>query len=188
MATAANYVITSAAVSEVQDREDAKSKYVFKLEISWSNGEITTCHRGYQDFFEFHCKLLDTFPSEAGDSKEGQRSLPFLPGKQIFRKSNKALALKRLPELDLYVKELVKLPEHIGRCEQVLRFLRDDWDEDTLQLFKSKRNSALGTPYTHTVLYIACTPLTLVYSIAIRVLFHMCVSIILSADDLQYLC
>ena len=144
MATVANSVITSAAVLEVQDREDAKSRYVFKLEISWSSGEITTCHRGYQEFFEFHCKLLDMFPSESGNSHEGQRSIPFLPGKQVFRKSNRTLALKRLPELDQYVKELVELPEHISRCEHVLRFLRDDWDDETLQLFNRERISTLG--------------------------------------------
>ena len=151
MATVKDFGITSAAVSEVQEREDTRSRYVFKLEISWSNGEITSCLRGYQEFFEFHCKLLDTFPCEAGSSKDGQRSLPFLPGKQMFRKSNKALALKRLPELNQYVKELVELPEHISRSEQVLRFLRDEWDEETLELFKSERISSLGILATVTV-------------------------------------
>lgn len=145
MATAADSVVTSAAVSGVQERADRRSRYVFELQIGWSNGETTACYRGYQEFFEFHCQLLDRFPCEAGNSKEEERSIPFLPGKKFFRKSTKSLALQRLPELDQYVKELVKLPEHISCCEQLLRFLRDDWNEDTLQLFISKGNSTLGT-------------------------------------------
>ena len=43
--------------------------------------------RRYSLFFDFQVKLLDLFPDEAGEHG-GQRTIPFLPGKKIFDRTN----------------------------------------------------------------------------------------------------
>ena len=121
--------VASAAVVSVEEKDiekKGKSRFVFQLDVNWSDDTKSVCFRGYQQFFEFQCKLLDFFPEEAGIEKGSQRTLPYLPGKQVFRRSTKQLALDRLPQLDQYVKELIGLPEHISHSALVTRFLKDE--------------------------------------------------------------
>ena len=121
--------VLKAAVVGVREREGEKNdkvRFVFELEVEWADGVKSVCCRGYQQFFEFQCKLLDTFPDEAGAAKGSQRTLPYLPGKQMFRRSNKQLAQDRLPQLDQYLKELIALPDNISRSGLVRRFLKDE--------------------------------------------------------------
>lgn len=133
-------VVTAAVTSVTERRAEKKGKvhYVFQLEAEWSDGSKTTRCRGYQEFFELQCKLLDTFAEEAGSVKGSQRILPFLPGKQMFRRSTKQLALERQPELDRYIQELIGLPEHISQYSYVKQFLGKEQNEETVQYLKEK--------------------------------------------------
>ena len=90
---------------------------------------------------------------EAGEQKNSQRTLPFLPGKQIFRRSSRHLAEERLPKINNYITELLKLPEHISQCERVLRFFRSNWQEDRIRCDEghgalSRENSTTSVKYT----------------------------------------
>jgi hypothetical protein len=49
----------------------------FVMEVRWSNSFVGVCRRTHEQLFDFHCGLLDTYPSEA--VKES-RTLPPLPG------------------------------------------------------------------------------------------------------------
>lgn len=80
-------VITSAAVTAVEERPGKKLRHVFDVQVNWFNGDCSYCRRTYHEFFTFHCKLLDKFPLEGGVSKEAERSIPFLPGKQFFKRA-----------------------------------------------------------------------------------------------------
>ena len=139
-----NLWVASAAVVSVKEKEKKdiekkdKSRFVFQLDINWSDDTKSVCFRGYQQFFEFQCKLLDSFPEEAGLEKGSQRTLPYLPGKQVFRRSTKQLAMDRLPELDQYIKELIGLPEHISHSALVTRFFKD---EETVHYIKNFEGS-----------------------------------------------
>lgn len=126
----------SAEISSVVDRGDNKSRYAFEVNVQWSDGTGTTCHRGYQDFFQFQCELLDSFPEEAGTVKGHERVLPYIPGKQLFRRSTRNLAMERQPKLHQYLQELLALPENISQSEIVFKFLNDNWRE-----IKSKHNT-----------------------------------------------
>ena len=73
--------VQSASVTEIREIQvKGKSKFVFIIEVKWSNGLPSQVWRTYNDFFEFQCRLLDLFPEEAGNSRDCTRIIPFLPG------------------------------------------------------------------------------------------------------------
>lgn len=113
-----------ASAEERAGQKKGKAQFVFKIEVDWSNGSKTTCYRTYNDFYDLQCKLLDAFPEEAGSVKGTERKLPFLPGKQMFRRSTKQLALERLPQLDQYLKDLISLT-NVTQCSHVRWFLAE---------------------------------------------------------------
>ncbi len=121
--------IASIAVVTVVERKAMKSKYAFDIATEWSDGSKTNCYRSYQEFFTFHCQLLDQFHDEAGTTPASKRAIPFLPGKKIFRRSTKGLAEERLPQLDQYMKELVNLPEKVTNCILVKNFIDRNYKE-----------------------------------------------------------
>lgn len=128
-------------------------RFVFRVDITWSDDHKTTSFRSYSEFFDLQCELLSQFPQEAGEQKNSQRTLPFLPGKQIFRRSSRHLAEERLPKINNYITELLKLPEHISQCERVLRFFRSNWQEDRIRCDEghgalSRENSTTSVKYT----------------------------------------
>ena len=125
--------IKSAVVLSVRERMHSPKRFVYEVQVEWSNDAVTTSYRGYTDFFDFQCELIRIFPLEGGTVKGVERTLPYLPGRKIFQRRTAALAEKRLPEIDNYVKKLVAMPEHISRCEQVLQFFRSNWQEDRLR-------------------------------------------------------
>ena len=125
--------ITSATVLSIQQRILNPKRFVYEIEVEWSNSLTTTCYRGYTDFFKFQCELIDMFPVESGLAKGAKRCLPYLPGRKVFQRSTLSLATQRLPQLDQYVKELIAMPERVSRCNYVLQFFSGDWREDELR-------------------------------------------------------
>ena len=139
--------ITSATAVCVRERMHSPKRFVYEIQVQWSNSHTTTCYRGYTDFFDFQCELLTTFPMEAGSVKGSERTLPYLPGRKIFQRRTLALAEQRLPQMDQYVKDLIDMPEHISRYEKVLQFFRSNWQEDRLRRgsFTGRNSSSSST-------------------------------------------
>ena len=125
--------IKSAEVLSVRERMHSPKRFVYEVQVEWSNSSLTTCYRGYTDFFDLQCDLLTTFPYEGGSVKGVERTIPFLPGRKIFQRRSAALAEKRLPQINDYVKKLIVMPEHVSRSNQVLKFFRSNWQEDRLR-------------------------------------------------------
>ncbi len=107
-------------------------RFVYKISIKWSDVTSTTSYRSYSEFFDFQCSLLVEFPLEGGN-KSNPRTIPYLPGKKLFKKSTHELALERMPQINDYVTQLLSLPEHISKSERVLRFFKSNWQEDRLR-------------------------------------------------------
>lgn len=126
-------VLSGSVVSVVERPEDTKVRFVFELNLDWADGTSTIIFRGYQEFFEFHCELLDSFPQDAGSIKGCNRTIPYLPGKQLFRRSTKSLALQRLPKLNDYLNDIIKLPERIVTSNTVLGFLINNWIQEKVK-------------------------------------------------------
>uniref|UniRef100_A0A8C4QGH0 SH3 domain-containing protein n=1 Tax=Eptatretus burgeri TaxID=7764 RepID=A0A8C4QGH0_EPTBU len=73
--------------------------------------------------FCLQMQLLDQFPMEGGQRDPKLRTIPFLPGKILFRRSHiRDVAVKRLKPINEYCQALVRLPAHISQCPDVLRF------------------------------------------------------------------
>ncbi len=92
------YVI-SAKLDSIKERwignGNKKQQYAFVLKLEWSDGSSSIIWRSYNDFFEFQCGLLDSFPEEAGSVRGFVRIIPYLPG--IFSR----LKFKRQGQADL---------------------------------------------------------------------------------------
>lgn len=125
--------IKSAEVLSVRERMHSPKRFVYEVQVEWSNSNRTTCYRGYTDFFDFQCELIGTFPHEGGMVKGVQRTIPYLPGRKIFQRRTAALAEKRLPLINDYVKKLVLMPERVSHSDHVLKFFRSNWQEDRLR-------------------------------------------------------
>ena len=72
--------------------------------------------RFYQNFYDFQIALLQQFPNESGNNG-GNRILPYMPGPVTY--VTDAISNGRRESLDVYVKQLLELPEYISRCNLV---------------------------------------------------------------------
>ncbi|XP_073402682.1 SH3 and PX domain-containing protein 2A isoform X2 [Dendrobates tinctorius] len=140
-----SYGVVDVCVQDVQKRRNPSKHYVYIIKVTWSDSMQHVIYRRYSKFFDLQMQVLDKFPIEAGQKDPKQRIIPFLPGKILFRRSHiRDVAVKRLKPIDEYCRALVKLPAHISRCEEVLRFFEarpEDLDPPKEDYGSSKRKS-----------------------------------------------
>uniref|UniRef100_A0A803JGD5 SH3 and PX domains 2A n=1 Tax=Xenopus tropicalis TaxID=8364 RepID=A0A803JGD5_XENTR len=140
-----SFWVLDVSVQGVQKRRNPSKHYVYIINVTWSDSTSQVIYRRYSKFFDLQMQVLDKFPIEAGQKDPKQRIIPFLPGKILFRRSHiRDVAVKRLKPIDEYCRALVKLPAHISRCEEVLRFFEarpDDLDPPKEDYGSSKRKS-----------------------------------------------
>lgn len=91
-------------------------KYRYIIECTMDNGSHWELARLYQNFYDFQIALLQAFPKEAG-LDGGPRSLPFMPGPVTY--VTDMISNGRRENLDIYVRKLLELPEHISKCQLV---------------------------------------------------------------------
>eukprot|EP00048_Salpingoeca_helianthica_P012194 m.175957 g.175957 ORF g.175957 m.175957 type:complete len:942 (-) comp15337_c7_seq2:46-2871(-) len=121
--------ITQANVLDIQRRPLPSKHYVYVIEVTWSDGSVLTIYRRYSLFFEFHTLLLDMFPEASGEAKGSTRTIPFLPGKKLFERTNtRKHAMQRKGAIQDYINSLLKLPAQISACSHVKAFfsINDD--------------------------------------------------------------
>ena len=94
-------------------------RYIYLISAKLSNGKSRHLYRYYQDFYDLQVKLLELFPYEAGKIENSRRIIPSIPGPLI--NVNDSISRLRRSKLDSYLRELVALPYHISRSEEVLR-------------------------------------------------------------------
>ena len=140
--------VKSVVVNAVTERMLNPRKFVFLIQVEWTDDSVTSSYRGYTDFFDFQCGLIYAFPDEGGLTKDVPRTLPFIPGKKLFKRSSRRLAETRLPEINTYVESLFTMPEHVTHSERVLRFFRNNWQEDKLRGRYGEGASAGGQSQT----------------------------------------
>eukprot|EP01137_Pigoraptor_chileana_P033513 Opistho-2@24494 len=86
--------------------------YRYNVKISFPDGSGKTLVKTYEEFYSFHCAMLDAFPLEAGEADPNHpRQIPYLPGKKLFFTA--AAAAKRMKELDAYLTDVANVPSHI---------------------------------------------------------------------------
>lgn len=110
-------VIIDAAINLFKFEDN---KYWFSLECQLSSGKIRYLKRYYQDFYDLQVQLLDNFPSESGKLRDStgnwtKRIIPYIPGPVPY--VTDSITSKRKEDLNIYVKELIKLPAYI--CDYI---------------------------------------------------------------------
>eukprot|EP00049_Salpingoeca_infusionum_P006580 m.108766 g.108766 ORF g.108766 m.108766 type:complete len:305 (+) comp13354_c0_seq5:132-1046(+) len=113
--------IVGIRISGVEKRHQPNKHYAYVFRILWNNGKETTAIRAHIDVFNFHCKLLDTYPDEAGTTG-GKRSLPTLPGKHAQAKTAGKAANFSFG-VEEWAKKLIALPK-VGKSEAVWEFFK----------------------------------------------------------------
>ncbi|XP_069114070.1 zinc finger CCHC domain-containing protein 2-like isoform X2 [Argopecten irradians] len=92
-------------------RHDRKHEY--RLQVTWSNGEISTVSKTFQELREFQAKLVKEFSAEASAHKQ-ERKLPFL--------SNASSGTRE--DIISYTKQLTQQSQHILECDLVRQFFQ----------------------------------------------------------------
>ncbi|WBW73699.1 Cdc42 GTPase complex scaffold subunit Scd2 [Schizosaccharomyces osmophilus] len=93
-----------------------------------SDGRHRNLCRYYEDFYYLQLTLLDVFPSEAGRGKN-RRVIPYMPGP--VDDVNELVSSQRALDLDVYVKEICRLPSHLLESDYIKKFfLPMDGDVD----------------------------------------------------------
>nr|CAB3266049.1 SH3 and PX domain-containing protein 2A-like [Phallusia mammillata] len=115
--------LIDANVTETLKRRYPSKHYVYVIQVNWDDGSNTLIFRRYSKFFDFQISLLEAFPLEGGLKDPSARTIPFLPGKVLFRRSHiREVAMKRLKPIDEYCRALIQLPAHISQSNYVLDF------------------------------------------------------------------
>ena len=77
-------LVTAATIQDIQEVIlNGKTKIVFLLAVQRKDGESYRIMKGYKDFFDLQCSILDAFPLESGQSGY-ERIIPYLPGQILF--------------------------------------------------------------------------------------------------------
>lgn len=93
-------------------------RYQYLVIARLSNSKVRYLYRYYQDFYDLQVKLLELFPFEAGKIENLRRIIPSIPGPLI--NVNDSISKLRREKLDYYLRNLIALPLHISRSEEVL--------------------------------------------------------------------
>ena len=114
--SSSNTIILEAGVDSYQLDH---GRYQYLVITRLSNGKVRYLYRYYQDFYDLQVKLLELFPYEAGKIENSKRIIPSIPGPLI--NVNDSISKLRREKLDYYLKNLIALPVHISRSEEVLK-------------------------------------------------------------------
>lgn len=102
------------------DVAKAERKREYKIQVTWQGNKKTEVLKTYQDFKEFHSKLVKQFPEEA-DLPRQDRKLPFFsgnPGTNVTKEDEQTIAQ--------YTKHLLQMPKPILDSELVVSFFHGE--------------------------------------------------------------
>ncbi|QLL32585.1 hypothetical protein HG536_0D01070 [Torulaspora globosa] len=112
-------IITKASVDNFGLEDE---KYWFEVHCTLSTGKMRRLKRSYQDFYDLQVKLLDSFPAESGKLRDAngqwtKRIMPYIPGPVPY--VTDTITRKRKEDLNVYVKDLIMLPDYIAHSDMV---------------------------------------------------------------------
>lgn len=109
--------------ANIESFSTSNNKFWFLVIVTMSNGQTKSLCRYYEDFFNYHQRLLSAWPREGGkfDNKDRKdRIIPYIPGPVID--VNESLTHKRMIDLNDYLESLLKLPDYISKSNLVSTF------------------------------------------------------------------
>jgi bud emergence protein 1 len=122
----------------------------FIVEAEMEDGRHWELSRLYQDFYDLQIALIQEYPLEAGNVKNVERSLPYMPGPVTYVTDN--ISNGRRANLDEYIRNLLKLGPHITRGFLVRTFFApregdyeiDPEANDSYRLSGTSQDAAAG--------------------------------------------
>lgn len=139
-------VVTKAAVESFGLEDE---KYWFEVTCELSSGKGRRLKRCYQDFYDLQVRLLDSFPAESGKLRDpnGQwtrRIMPYIPGPVPY--VTDTITKKRKDDLNVYVADLIMLPNYIARSEMVMSLfvVRDNGFDQEFPLVDGRSPANVG--------------------------------------------
>ncbi len=118
-----NQSLVLPVTANIESFSSTNNKFWFLVRVAMSDGSTRSLCRFYEDFFNFHQKLLSAWPHEGGkfDTKERkERILPFIPGPIID--VTESLCHRRMIDLSEYLVILLQLPDYISKSNLVISF------------------------------------------------------------------
>ncbi|XP_013780089.1 phosphatidylinositol 4-phosphate 3-kinase C2 domain-containing subunit alpha-like [Limulus polyphemus] len=107
--------IKSVEMISCQKRYDPEKYYVYELKVTRENvSHSMNVYRTYREFWEFHQKLCMMFPLA--------KFHPLPRGSFVGRSNIREVAEQRRVEIDLFLKQLLKMAEEIAHCSLVYTF------------------------------------------------------------------
>lgn len=131
---------TSIIEASVDSYQLDHGRYHYLIVAKLSNGKVRYLYRYYQDFYDLQVKLLELFPYEAGKIENSKRIIPSIPGPLI--NVNDSISKLRREKLDYYLRNLIGLPAHISRSEEVLKLfeiLDNGFDKEVADTNKQRQ-------------------------------------------------
>jgi len=114
--------LTAQIIGLIKVGEGFNRHYEYQIEVI-RDGERYEILRRYSEFYKLQVSLINKFPIEGGQGEISQRIIPYIPGKvYLGRSQTLEVAEIRLPELNLYIKELLALESRISLCKEVVDF------------------------------------------------------------------
>lgn len=132
---------TSILEATVDSYQLDQGRYQYLIIAKLSNGKTRYLYRYYQDFYDLQVKLLELFPYEAGKIENSKRIIPSIPGPLI--NVNDSISKLRREKLDYYLRNLIALPPHISKSDEVLRLLEvldNGFDKEASDNQKERRS------------------------------------------------
>ncbi|KAH8928153.1 hypothetical protein BT69DRAFT_621935 [Atractiella rhizophila] len=111
-------LLASATVDSFHQEEGS---FWFHVRAKFEDGRNFLLYRLYEDFYDFQIALIDRFPYEAGNGEDiidgkvykSQRIIPRMPGP--VENVDEEVCSQRAQDLEFYLNELVKLPDHVKK-------------------------------------------------------------------------
>ncbi|XP_051825442.1 NADPH oxidase organizer 1 [Antechinus flavipes] len=98
---------------------------IFILSVLWSDGSDSLIYRTLEEFRQFHKRLKNTFPLEAGLLKSSDRTLPkFQDTSALFPSGRTRRGLAKLQLLEAYSQKLLGASETVSQSEVVIGFFQ----------------------------------------------------------------
>uniref|UniRef100_A0A8C3DCC1 Neutrophil cytosol factor 4 n=2 Tax=Corvus moneduloides TaxID=1196302 RepID=A0A8C3DCC1_CORMO len=113
-------VPVSANIADIEEKKGFTNYYMFVIEVKLKGGGRYLIFRRYREFYALHTKLEERYGPESSNSPF-TCTLPVLPGK-VFVGAKKEIAEKRIPILNVYIKNLLCLPAWVLMDEDVRLF------------------------------------------------------------------
>ncbi|XP_072459798.1 NADPH oxidase organizer 1 [Notamacropus eugenii] len=97
---------------------------MFILSVLWSDGSDSLIYRTFQEFRQFHKRLKNSFPLEAGLLKNSDCVLPKFQDASVLPSGRTRRGLTRLRLLEAYSQKLLEVTEMVSQSKVVTDFFQ----------------------------------------------------------------